>query len=313
MPVDNVETKSFWKQLLDLWRSVASKVRYGLLLLGVLAFILLELHIVQMESLFDEGRPNRITIIYFVALAAILIEVIFDTRRSVEKVVVSVKKLADNSSIGLKDLKFCTQDLALKLANLNPDQRIVMNHIGLSLDQSWSYFRDEFLVNRRLKNVNLRILMLPPSASEIEINSKYHPLPKKVFSWCNRAKDTLDEIKDYLEEVGPQIEQEGRRFQVEIRQYRFLPSIHGFSVAEPLEVHYLSFCRWKPSRRKPEEWDYDWGEESYHIVSCDTTDTAITDLANIFDSYFEYLWVTSTGALNWPPEDEDEAFKSGAA
>ncbi len=299
--------------------SVRDSVRRVLLGLCVLIFILFEWHIIPPDAITHEGLGRQIILSLLVVFGAFVVELLFDTRQSIEKashdvsglvqtadgvsndlkvlhqtvrgVSKNVSRLKQNVSSDLQDLLRCIENLSQALRDVRPEDRLIVKHLGLNMEQAWSYLRKDILGQKMVKKIELRLLMLPNDAAEI-IRHSNHPVPADVVRWCMTVKEKIQTIEESLKTDRQRLGDD-RRVQVIIKQYRTLPIFHGFSISGPFEACCLSVCRWKRSEVFPGNWEYDWGEFSYHTIWGNAADESAADLAAIFDAHFEYLWATS--------------------
>lgn len=287
----------------DTWRSIRNVGRRVLVWLFVALFIVFEWNLLPAEWLLKPGLPQQIALSLLVLLAASLVELLIDTRNSVEQVSEEVDSLVADSDIRTYGLHETARELAEHLETLRNDEHIIMEHLGLNLEQSWDYLRDYFLEMPNLKHVTLRLLMLPSSSADIKMHPR-HPVPNDIKIWCKSTGQRIAQIDQFLRSEQDKLMQKGRELRVTIKQYRTVPVVHGYSVAiGDSKLYYVSFCRWRPSGSEPQHWPYDWGENCYHRITSGTSEKAIRDLASIFDGHFQYLWQSSgSPVLDFPGE-----------
>jgi hypothetical protein len=243
----------------------------------VVLFILFEWHFIPLEWFEHDGRARQVITTALVVLAGGIVEILFDTWRAVGRLSKEIKAVSSNFFIPLRPLRECTRDLAEKLHSVKPGERVLIDHFGLDMQHAWDFVKRDILNHSKLKDVEIRILMLTDD------NKELGTVPVEVRRWCANVPNSLEAIKDSLEK-------EQRRLKIEIKQYSVLPTIHGFSVSQPIKVRYISFCRWKGPA-------YIWGEDSYRTIG-DTTDPTLKDEADIFEGNFEYLWSTGAPVLS---------------
>jgi len=276
----------------NLASSILDRFKRALLIFCVLGFLLIEWHIFPAEWALEEGKPRQIILSLLVLLATIIIFVIFDTHEEVENVSKIVGGEAQSSDRAL-NLIDSMRDLSSELNTVRRDEKVVMCHLALNLEQSWDYTIEHFLAHKHLRNMEVYLLMLPKDAQEIQINSA-HPIPHDVATWCKTVEGRLKVIDSTLQGLRPALERDGKKLKVLIKHYRMLPMIHGYSAAGRAKRHYVAFCRWlRNDAAPPIYWRYDWGENNYHKIVSDKAEPNLQDLANIFDGHFAYLWATS--------------------
>jgi hypothetical protein len=290
--------------------SILYRAKHVLLALFVGGFLLLEWHIVKPEWVLEEGLPRQIALTVGVLLMAVTLYLLFDMFDTVEGVSKNVSRLLQKSVVGTHSLRDSTLDLYKELKSVKPDDKVVMFHLALNLVQSWDYIEKHFLKHPKLKNIELYLLMLPKDADQIVGG---HPIPGDVRIWCTAVANSVKQIQSSLEALQPEMEQAGKKVLVLIKHYRVVPVVHGYSVEGRSRHHYVSFCRWKSRVGKPpEDWPYDWGEDTYHKVVSEAGDLALGDLANVFDGHFAFLWRTSGdlavnfSCLREPVSDDDQ-------
>lgn len=267
-------------------------IRSILVWLCVGIFILVEWHLIPEEVLRNK-IIERVAVSIFVLFGASVVELLFDIRRATHDTKRKVGDLLNRSEAQTESLIASTTELAGYLKNLGKDDHVLMEHIGLNLQQSWNYLRDQFLDLPNLKHVDLRLLMLPGSADEIKMNAR-HPIPRDVVDWCKSTDLKIRQIGVFLEDERASFAAQGRHLKITIKQYCVLPVVHGFSVTTgKTRIHYVSFCRWRASSAPPELWAYDWGENRYHRIFSQDRENSIADIGRVFDGHFNYLWASS--------------------
>jgi hypothetical protein len=280
-----------WHEYRKFASYIPKAIRYILLSLTILGIILFEGHMLQPDDLLKEGIGRKFMTFYLILLVISVVTSIHDTRKSAEKLSERVGKLIEPSE-KLYHLKDCTEDLARRLSRLRPNQRVVMKHIGLSLEQSWGYFEQEFFRVMNRKQVELYILSLTGDSRKITANKR--PAPINIARWCGSTPLMLSTIRTYLNTHKQRMIENNLNVTAEIKQYSMLPIIHGFSVSGAFNAHYISICRWTPEQPgAPEEWIYEWGEDCYRMLTSEIQIPEVKDLAEVFDGYFQYLWETS--------------------
>jgi hypothetical protein len=276
----------------NLASSILDRAKGALLIFCVVGFLLIEWHIFPAEWALEEGKPRQIILSLLVLLTAIVIFVIFDTHEEVEKISTNVAGEGQSSDRAL-NLIDSMKDLSNELNTVKRDDKVVMCHLALNLEQSWDYTIEHFVAHKNLRNMEVYLLMLPKDVGEIQVNPN-HPVPHDVATWCKTVEGRLKVIDSTLQGLRPTLQRDGKRLKVLIKHYRMLPVIHGYSAAGRAKQHYVAFCRWlRNDAAPPLYWRYDWGENNYHKIVSDEAEPNLQDLANIFDGYFAYLWATS--------------------
>ncbi|MDM8567391.1 hypothetical protein QUF74_17290 [Candidatus Halobeggiatoa sp. HSG11] len=135
----------------------------------------------------------------------------------------------------------------LQLHKIKPDKKIVIHHFSLDMGQAWPRIMEMF-DETRFANIELHIAMLVGEPTQLGVN-----VPKEVEHWCKDTSTSLQRIKDSL----PDIETNGKLSKLIVKQYKELPFCHGFTLVEPLNISYISFCRWKSPTK------YDWRDDNY--------------------------------------------------
>jgi hypothetical protein len=264
--------------------STRLKARRFILWLFVVLFILFEWHLIPLEWLEHDGRLRPIITSILVVLSGGVVELLFDTRRAVGRLSKEFKAVSSGFSTPLRPLRECTRDLHEKLDAIKPGERVLIDHFGLDMQHAWDFVKRDILSHPKLKDVEIRILMLTDDSK------KLGAVPVEVRHWCSNVPNSLAAIKTSLENEELAISREQKRLKIEVKQYCVLPTIHGFSVSQPIKIRYISFCRWKGQ-------EYIWGEDSYRTIG-DTTDPTLNNEADIFEGNFEYLWSTGAPVLS---------------
>jgi hypothetical protein len=275
----------------ELSSSILDRIKRPLLAICVAGFLLIEWHILPPEWLFHEGKARQIMLSILTLLGGVMVYVIFDTQEAVETVSRNVASLRESFK-GTLNLMTSMEDLSRELNSVRPNEKIVMCHLALNLEQSWDYIEEHFLQHKNLKDVEVYLLMLPKDARELESASP-HPVPDEVERWCKTVEGKVTTIERSLEKLRPALEKDRKKLKVLIKHYRTVPIVHGYSCMGRSRYYYFTFCRWVPSDIKPKQWPYQWGEHDYHKFIGDPDDLAFGDLAKVFDGQFHFLWATS--------------------
>ncbi|MFY9823005.1 MAG: hypothetical protein WAM82_16605 [Thermoanaerobaculia bacterium] len=193
---------------------------------------------------------------------------------------IKLQEFARSLSPKLHKLSACVESLKRDAEAIYPIEEFDLDWIGLDLYHAWKYMRDEILKNKRMKKINLRVLIIAPEGGETLAG-----LPQEAQEWRKNAGFSVKRIREWMSAEFPQ----DRSIVIELRAYRSLPVIHGFHIKKPQEIWYFSFCRWEG----PNFQNYDWGEDRYRRITADLTDSS-KDLVDIFAGQFGYLWANST-------------------
>ena len=275
----------------NLASSILDRAKQPLLIFCVVGFLLIEWHLIPAEWAWHEGRPRQIVLSVLVLLIAVIIFVIFETHEAVDAVSRAVANLRQSLK-GTLNLLSSMEDLSRELDSVKPNEKIIMCHLALNLEQSWHYIKRQFLEHRNLNDIEVYLLMLPKDPKELQSNSP-HPVPDEVERWCYSVEAKLKAITRELDELKPVLEKQRKKLKVIIKHYRVVPIVHGYSAAGRLKYYYFSFCRWVPGGGEPKYWTYEWGEDTYHKFVGDPKYLAFGDLTEVFDGHFHYLWATS--------------------
>jgi hypothetical protein len=163
---------------------------------------------------------------------------------------------------------------------------IVMDHLGLDMSQAWEHIHTLlFDQNSKPTNVKYRLLIL----SHNSLNKS--TWPKEVVDWSEYVPRSLAKIQDDMKETVEIFNNERRTLDFSVRLYDEVPVVHGWHLKQPIQLWHVAHCRW---RRKT----FDWGGEKYVRIDEQSHDPVARDIANIFDSYFEHLWATSTAVTD---------------
>ena len=84
---------------------------------------------------------------------------------------------------------------------------------------------------------------------------------------------------------------ERRKLKFSVKKYDEVPVVHGWSLRRPIKVWHVAHCRWR-------EKFFDWSPENYVKVDELSKDPVTLDVAKLFDSYFEHLWIVSSPISN---------------
>lgn len=275
----------------NLSASILDRAKRALLLFCVVGFLLIEWHILPAEWIWHDHRPRQIILTILVLLAAVIIFIIFETHDSVDTVSKKIASL-QQSFKGTLNLVGAMEDLSRELKGVRPNEKIIMCHLALNLEQSWDYIRRHFLEHRNLQDIEVYLLMLPKDYKQLQTNSP-HPVPTEVERWCASVEAKIKAIQRSLNDMKPILQRDRKKLKVIIKHYRTVPIVHGYSASGRFRFYYFSFCRWVRGEGDPKDWAYDWGEDDYHKFVGDPNDIPYGDLAKFFEGQFSFLWATS--------------------
>lgn len=221
-------------------------------------------------------------------------EIVFETKNAeIEKLrteVAETRKAVENfaqrSIPKLYSLYLCRADLEEMLKKVSRNETIVIDHIGLDMSQAWEYIH-KLLFDKDSKPVNVeyRLLILTDDQSKASI------WPKEVVHWSENAPKSLERIHSDIEVSLELFKEERRRLKFSVRKYDEVPVVHGWSLRHPIKVWHVGHCRWRKRL-------FDWGAENYVKIDELSQDPVTIDIANLFDSYFEHLWIVSAPVAN---------------
>jgi hypothetical protein len=285
------ESKPFYAEFDKHFRSIKEHGKRVLLWVLVVAVFIFEWHLLDLVHLehYDE-LLKRIIITILIILGAGVIEVIFSTRESLDRLSKDVQnKVATNR---LRSLTDCAKHLSEKLDEVEPKEKVVIDHFGLDMVHAWAYLRDDVLNHPNLKDndVEIRILILSPYLAERWEKDVGADIPDEIATWFSGAKKSLETIKKEAAEIITSSSKDKKknknpRIKIQVKSYNVLPTVHGISIRQPIKVRYISFCRWKGLR-------YDWGEHDYRTIT-DLSDPVLKAEADMFQGNFNYLWSKS--------------------
>jgi hypothetical protein len=269
-----------WEWLRELLEVVKSwGVRLGFYVLGGLLFAYY-LKLIK-DPLWSIGLAT--------ALAVLCAHLLLDIRQATERLNVALQARTET----LFDLNAAAGYLANDLRGLNPGETVKIDHLGLDMYNAWPRVLD-WLRHPVRVGVEVRFLMLTGASDRLPGR-----VPAEVAHWCQNVDESLRVIRQWLHLEGPALLKSGRPIRIRVKQYAEVPVLHGFAVAEPFRVTFVSLCRWEGAT-----WDiYSWGERTYHRVSEIARDRHERDLADVFRARFEHLWNTSGDpVIDWPPQ-----------
>ena len=205
-----------------------------------------------------------------------------------------VRRGADSPEMALQmvNLAKAQEDLIIQLKQLDEDETVEVQHIGLDMHEARSNLVAMLENDFYVANGTLKLLVMTGELNELN----GHSVPvsvRKMTEQVTRAVETI--IVSLDEALDDQFRQQGKRLKIEIRSYAELPtSIHGFSL---LASHnekkqrriatYYSFCRWSQKRD-----DLEWGGRNYRRIlgEPDNRDPSSRDIMEIFKGAFVHLW-----------------------
>ncbi|MEM7127008.1 MAG: hypothetical protein AAF702_11810 [Chloroflexota bacterium] len=186
----------------------------------------------------------------------------------------------------------CQTDLMMTLAQIPPNQPVVVEMLSLNLWFAWSALIKGM---ETLKHTDITIHALMMSGRPDDMGNY---IPDEVKEWSNIVSASQDRILQTSQGFGEAFKLEGKRTRLEVRQYHVMPYIQGFRIAKPAEfaVTYVSFCRWvKPTFQR-----YDWGE--YHFLQIKPNDVVSPNeyeryILELFENTYQHHWRANPEAV----------------
>jgi hypothetical protein len=298
---------------------VGGWIAFGVALCVFLVPTLVRFHILPTE--FSLLRSEELMLLIVTALGLVTLEYITEARKGIiAQFKRNVRDVAETVSPKVYRLVDCIRDLRLRLAELNPEARLTIRHIGLDMHVAWQYVRDEILTKCPRGGETAYELLVVSSDDGAELKKVLgglsetvtnqvtepgahlanptcaHYEPASVSAMRQSVARNLGTIKTDLE-VGRHL-YPGLR--LTIRMYRDIPVIHGFTTDQPEKTYYVCFCRWRGE-------NYEWGDKYYKIGEAPEGSSA-RDLREIFDNYFTHLWGQACEEVyTFPPKTQQKS------
>lgn len=189
---------------------------------------------------------------------------------------------SQGSSARLYSLYLCRAELEEMLDRCPRNTTVVIDHLGLDMSQAWEYIHTLlFEKNSKSLNIEYRLLILTDDRDKMAC------WPKEVVNWSEYVPKSLDRMKGDMEEAKVLLSQERRTLKFSVKKYNEVPVMHGWSLRQPSKMWHVGHCRWKKR-------GFDWGGERYVRIDEHSRDPITLEIANLFDSYFEHLWIVSS-------------------
>lgn len=221
-------------------------------------------------------------------------EIVYDTKNTeianlktqVAEAQRALKEFLERATPKLYSLYLCKTDLEEMLKKAPPNETIVIDHIGLDMSQAWEYIH-RLLFDQHSKpfNVEYNLLILSDD------NAKGGIWPREVVHWSETVSRSLERIHSDMETSLQLFKQERRKLKFTVKKYEEVPVVHGWSLRHPIKVWHVGHCRWRKSL-------FDWGAENFVKIDEFSQDPVTVDIANLFDSYFEHLWLVASPVQN---------------
>lgn len=188
----------------------------------------------------------------------------------------------------------CVQHLQ-EIVVKDPQAEVVIDCLGIDLGQTWQFLKESIRESGSISSVNVQLLMIDSRrASRQAID---------VATWRSNAASNLREIRKWVRTELPKIT---RAVRLEIRCYKHLPVVHGFHLKKPIDIYYISFCRWE----SPTYDSFGFGRRAYRRVLGGARSRAAEDLVEIFEGQFQHDWINSAPVdLGLEHQRETEAKK----
>jgi hypothetical protein len=183
------------------------------------------------------------------------------------------------------------------LAKARRTDTVAIVHVGLTMTEAWDYVR-ELLFDESSKpvNVDYRLLILADSSG------KQSGWPAEVADWAQSVPASIAMIQRDLARAAELFKRRGQTLRFSVRQYDEVPVVHGWAIKQPLQAWHVGHCRWRGE-------SYDWGGQNYVEIVGSSDDPLTQDIAELFDSYFDHLWLGSreVAELSYPREQATAA------
>jgi hypothetical protein len=195
--------------------------------------------------------------------------------------VLTSEKITNAAMPKLLSLEECLRDLHSHFYEVKRGETITVRHIALDMVDAWRKVESLLSENSIQANIDYRVLMITKN------HSMLGPVDEEVKEWCkNVGEITIPRIKRDAPKLLKQFKQSGRRLQITGKEYAYSPFLHGFEIQGPVNICYMSICRWI----QKEQYQFDWGEEAYFRIIKPTADPVQNDLHRIFSSSFDRHW-----------------------
>jgi hypothetical protein len=173
-----------------------------------------------------------------------------------------------------------------RLRGANTRASVTIEHFGLDMSVAWNSV--EALIRRLtfVTELEYRILILSG-----ERGGKN--LPRDVQDWIRLGRTKLDAIVERAAQLEKLFAREGRQLTCSVREYCDLPVIHGIRIVSPVQIAFISFCRWG-------EEGYEWGSDDYRRIAATRCSEAQRDILEIFDGNFAHYWNLAESAALAP-------------
>jgi hypothetical protein len=188
------------------------------------------------------------------------------------------KQLKEQRRGELLTLANAVSDLFANLERHAVTKTISINVIALHFENMIKSFERK-IRQGNTQSINLQILLLTPDVESLGKN-----VPTQVAKACSIMKMELELRKNSLKKLVEDLQQVGRKLTVSIKYYAYEPTLVGFFVVKPVDVSYVSFCRYTAPN------DFLFADLDYHRVYHHSATAADNDLLLVLRGMFEHCW-----------------------
>jgi hypothetical protein len=227
-----------------------------------------------------------------VSIAALL----FDVSTHVDGIRDMLKR---ERSEGLLLMAPAVSDLFASIRRFPTGSHVHIDMIALHFENMSKDFCREIL-NCKARVITLRILLVTP-----DVDALGKKVPADAAKASLNMKSELELRKATLVGLFDKLIEDGRQLSVAVQYYDHLPVCYGFNVISPIDVCYITLCRWNSPNPMTDH---------YHRVEKATATAPEYDLHDVFRSMFDRSWVADVVPVwRYPPLAEQSARKAHAA
>jgi hypothetical protein len=180
----------------------------------------------------------------------------------------------------------CMNDLGKRLKRVKKTDKLVVQHLGLDMDQAWDEMAVFLHDCENLGDIEYRLVMM---AGEDTVSLDESPQAgSELQQWRQTAAVKLLHIHEHVDLLKKKLEKLGRTLQFEVRTYSADPVVHGIRIVAPdtISVTYLGICRWRGDRAD----EIDWGPRTFQIIDEASEVDTLRDLVKVFCDHFQHHW-----------------------
>lgn len=205
---------------------------------------------------------SEIQIAALIALAALVLEVIFDIQKHIASV---------PTGRVYSDFYQTTESMRNEISRRIEEGRPVsIRALGISMGHAWTFLTSSVTsrIQKDGKQIDLQIAMINPAWEE---------LSKINADWVARARTNYEEIERHASLMLPHLKSSGSSISLSV--YSHMPNWHGVLIDD--DILFLSACKWSNDTLFG-------GENRYEIVLASDTIGGYAKIDH-FRSWFDYV------------------------